>query len=184
MRPWLAPCQLLNRSLMRCMPSSRSLAENLGATLLASPSGDIGPATFSLSRTDSANTQRRPVRANAAAERLMPPTFSTIVVVPVRIASNAATVTISDASSPWSRLLGCDGEARGVGEAEVFVEAAREHRAHVGMAVDQAREKRLAASVVDVGARMRLEDLVGRTDRRDPVAFHRQRHVVCVPHRR
>ena len=100
MRPCFAPCQAVNRSLMRCMPSSRSLGENLGASLLASPSGDIGPATFSLSRMDSANTQRRPVCANAAAERLMPPEFSTIVVVPVRMASNAPTVTISVASSP------------------------------------------------------------------------------------
>src|SRR5207249_3846820 len=77
------------------IPSSRSLGENLGVSLLASPSGDIGPATFSLSRTDSANTQRSPVWANAAAERLMPPEFSTIVVVPVRIASKAPIVTIS-----------------------------------------------------------------------------------------
>ena len=100
MRPCFAPCQLVNRSSMRCRPSSRSLGENLGASLFASPSVDIGPATFSLSRTDSANTQRRPVRASAAAERLMLPVFSTIVVVPVRIASSAATVTISVASSP------------------------------------------------------------------------------------
>ena len=33
-------------------------------------------------------------------------TFSTIVVVPVRIASSAATLTISVFSSPWSRLAG------------------------------------------------------------------------------
>ena len=85
---------------MRCMPSSRSLGENRGASLLASPSGDIGPATFSLSRIDSANTQRRPVCASAAADRPMPPAFSTIVVVPVRIASSAPTVTISVPSSP------------------------------------------------------------------------------------
>ena len=88
------------------MPSSRSLGENLGVSLLASPSGDIGPATFSLSRTDSANTQRSPVWANAAAERLMPPEFSTIVVVPVRIASKAPIVTISVPSSPCRRLAG------------------------------------------------------------------------------
>ena len=100
MRPCLAPCHALNRSLMRCRPSSRSLGENLGATLLASPAGDIGPSTFSLSRIDSANTQRRPVCANAAADLLMPPAFSTMVVVPVRIASSAPTVTISVASSP------------------------------------------------------------------------------------
>ena len=88
------------------MPSSRNFAENLGASLAASPSGDIGPATFSLSRIDSANTQRRPDCANAAADRAMPPAFSTIVVVPVRIASSAATVTISVFSSPCRRLAG------------------------------------------------------------------------------
>ena len=36
----------------------------------------------------------------------MPPAFSTNVVVPVRIASSAPTVTISAASSPCSRLVG------------------------------------------------------------------------------
>ena len=85
---------------MRCKPSSRRLGENLGVSLAARRSGDIGPATFSLSRTDSANTQRRPLSANAAASRLMFPVFCTMVVVPVRMASNAATVTISVASSP------------------------------------------------------------------------------------
>jgi len=44
----------------------------------------MGPATFSLSRIDSANTQRSPVCARAAAKRPMPSEFSTIVVVPVR----------------------------------------------------------------------------------------------------
>ena len=41
MRPCLAPCHLVNKSLMRCKPSSRSLAENLGVTLVASPSSEI-----------------------------------------------------------------------------------------------------------------------------------------------
>ena len=68
-------------SLLRAVPGREQVVDALhalvaqpgartwGATLLASPSGDIGPATFSLSRIDSANTQRRPVCANAAAER-------------------------------------------------------------------------------------------------------------------
>ena len=100
MRPSFAPCHAANRSLIRCMPSSRSFGENLGEALFASASTDIGPATFSLSRIDSANTQRRPVCASAAAEPLMPLTFSTIVVVPVRIASSAPILTISVCSSP------------------------------------------------------------------------------------
>jgi hypothetical protein len=66
----------------------------------ARPSGDIGPATFSLSRIDSAKTQRRPVCASAVAWRAMPPEFSTMVVVPVFSASSAPMVTISVPSSP------------------------------------------------------------------------------------
>ena len=43
MRPWFLPCQLVNRSLIRCMPSSRSFGENRGVSLFANPSGAIGP---------------------------------------------------------------------------------------------------------------------------------------------
>ena len=88
------------------MPSSRSFCEKRGVSLFASPSGDSGPGTFSLSRIDSAKTHRKPVGASAAAYRPIPPAFSTNVVVPVRIASSAATVTINVASSPCSRLPG------------------------------------------------------------------------------
>ena len=87
-------------------PRRAAWAENRGRSLLASPSCDIGPGTFSLSRIDSANTQRRPLWASAAAVRPISPTFSTMVVVPVRIASSAATVTISVPSSPLRRLAG------------------------------------------------------------------------------
>jgi hypothetical protein len=73
---------------------------------------------------------------------------------------------------------GLDRQARGVGEAEIFVEPALEDRAHVRVAVHETREDRLAASVVDVGPRVGLEDLVGRTDRHDPVPLHCQRDVV------
>ena len=52
---------------MRCMPSSRSFAENRGVSPLASPSGDNGPGTFSLSRIDSAKTHRKPVFESAPA---------------------------------------------------------------------------------------------------------------------
>ena len=67
MRPLFLPCHAVNRSLMRCMPSSRSFCEKRGVSLFASPSGDNGPGTFSLSRIDSANTQRNPVFASAPA---------------------------------------------------------------------------------------------------------------------
>ncbi len=46
------------------------------------------------------------------------------------------------------------------------------------MAVDQTREQRLSAAVVDLGAAILLEDRVRRTDRRDSVALDRERHVV------
>src|ERR1700721_1028513 len=72
MRPCFAPCQVVNKALMCCMPSSRNLGENLGAGSLASFSGEIGPEPFSRSWMDSANTQRRPVCPNAAADRAMP----------------------------------------------------------------------------------------------------------------
>ncbi len=91
---------------MRCNPSSRSFAEKRGVWLFASPSGDIGPATLSLSRTDSAKMQRSPICASAFACGPIPLEFSTIVVVPVRIASSAPIVIISVASSPRSRLAG------------------------------------------------------------------------------
>jgi len=48
----------------------------------------------------------RPTEGLTAAEALMPPTFSTMVVVPVRSASRAPMVTISVASSPLRRLAG------------------------------------------------------------------------------
>ena len=73
---------------------------------------------------------------------------------------------------------GPDGQARGVGESEVLVEAALERRREVGVTVDEAREERLASPVVDVGVGIRPEDRVGRADRRDPVACDRERHVV------
>ena len=41
-----------------------------------------------------------------------------------------------------------------------------------------AREQRLAASIVYVGAGIRLEDRIGRSDRCDCAAVHRQRHIV------
>ena len=44
--------------------------------------------------------------------------------------------------------------------------------------IDQAREQGLAPSVVDLGLRVRLEDRVGGPDRRDRVAFDRERHIV------
>ena len=52
---------------MRCIPSSRSFAEKRGVSPFARPSGDNGPGTFSLSRIDSANTQRSPVVESAPA---------------------------------------------------------------------------------------------------------------------
>ena len=154
MRPCFSPCHAVNRSSMRCRPSSRSLAENRGASLLASPSGDIGPATFSLSRIDSANTQRRPVCASAAAD-----------------AADAAGI-LHDRRGPGPdrferadrhhqrRLLalqqagGLDGQTRGVREPEVLVEAALEDGSQVRVAVDEAGKQRLAASVVDLGVRI------------------------------
>jgi hypothetical protein len=72
-------------------------------------SGAIGPRTLSASRTASANTHRNPLAANADACGWMLPTFSTIVVVPVRIASSAATLTMSSRSPPSSRLAGETG---------------------------------------------------------------------------
>ena len=91
---------------MRCSPSSRIFGENLGASPFASTSGDIGDPP-SRSVADSANTQRSPVSARAEAVRLVPDTFSTTVVLPVRMASSAPTTAISVASSLEIRLVGC-----------------------------------------------------------------------------
>ncbi len=46
------------------------------------------------------------------------------------------------------------------------------------VAVDQPGKERLAAAVVDIGVRIGLEDLIGRTDRGDPVADNGERDVV------
>jgi len=73
---------------------------------------------------------------------------------------------------------GRDGQVGGVGEAEVLVEAARDDRPHVRVAVDEAGEERLSAPVVLLGPGVGGEDLVGRTDGRDEVALDRERHVV------
>ena len=48
----------------------------------------------------------------------------------------------------------------------------------MGVAVDEAREEGLSPSVVDLGVGIRLEDRAGGTDRRDLVAFDRERHLV------
>ena len=48
----------------------------------------------------------------------------------------------------------------------------------MGVAVNEAGEERLAAPVVDLGLGIRLEDLVGGADRRDPAGVDRERHVV------
>ena len=70
------------------------------------------------------------------------------------------------------------GQTVAVGEAEVLVEPAGDRRAQMGVAVDQAREERLAAAVVDLGLGILLENLVGRPDGRDDAALDRQRDVV------
>jgi hypothetical protein len=49
----------------------------------------------------------------------------------------------------------------------------------VRVAVDQAGEQRLAAPAVDLGAGIRLEELIGGSNRRDPVAIHRKRDLVA-----
>jgi hypothetical protein len=48
----------------------------------------------------------------------------------------------------------------------------------MGVTVDETREEGLPPSVVDLGSGMRRQDGVGWTDRRDPVAFDRERDVV------
>ena len=68
-RPSRAPCQALNRSLMRWSPSSRSRAENRGVSLTACAIArvDTGPGTFSASRIPSAKTHRSPESASTPA---------------------------------------------------------------------------------------------------------------------
>ena len=90
------------------MPSSRSRSEKRGVSLTASAIArvDIGPGTFSASRIPSAKTQRSPESASTAAWRWMFPVYSTMVVVPVRRASSAATCTMRLPSSPSRRLAG------------------------------------------------------------------------------
>ena len=163
---------------MRCRPSSRSFAEKRGVVPVARPSGDSGPGTFSLSRTPSANTQRSPVFDNALACRPMLLENSTIVVVPVRIASSAPMVVKSVASSPCSRLPGLHLDVGGIRKSEIFVEAALERGAEVRVAIDEPRHERLAAPVVDVGVRILLHDGVVLPDRDDAIALHGERHAL------
>ena len=91
---------------MRFMPSSRIFGEKRGASPRARISGVIGDPP-SRSVADSANTQRSPVLASSDAVAAVPPTFSTTVVLPVRIASSAPTTAISVFSSRDIRLPGC-----------------------------------------------------------------------------
>ena len=79
---------------------------------------------------------------------------------------------------PLEETGGRDREVRGVREAEVLVEAARDDRPHVGVSVDEAGEEGLAASVVLLGAGIVGEDRSGRPDRRNPVALDRESHVI------
>ena len=107
----------------------------------------------------------------------MPPAFSTIVVVPVRMRFERGDRHHQGLLVALEQAGGPDGQARGIGESEVLVEAALEDRGHVRVAVDQARQQRLAAAVVDLGVRILPEDLsVG------PIAAilspNRERHIV------
>lgn len=107
---------------MRCMPSSRSFVEKRGVPLAASFSGDIGPgAPVSRSRMNSANTQRCPVPASAAAYVWICHMFSSMVVAPERMLSSAPTTAMSAVSSDDSdidaRCLVCmTGDDGGVRE--------------------------------------------------------------------
>ena len=170
------------------MPSSRSFCEKRGVWLFASPSGESGPGTFSLSRIDSANTHRSPVFESAAAYRSMPPAFSTNVVVPVRIASSAPTTVISVASSPCSRLPGWTGSFAEFGKPKSSLKPRCSVAVRCAWQLIEAGKDRLVASVVDVGVGILLEDLGGWTNRGNLVAHHRERHVVLngigVHHRR
>ena len=163
---------------MRCMPSSRSFCENRGVSLFARPSGDSGPGTFSLSRIDSANTQRRPVFDNAPHSgqcRRRSRRRSSCRCESLRARRRS---TISLASSPCSRLPGCTVSFAEFGNPKSSLKPRCKRRGQVRVAVDQAGEERLAAPVVDIRVRIALEDLIGRADRRDLVADNGQRHVV------
>src|SRR5688572_32925292 len=70
------------------------------------------------------------------------------------------------------------GQLRGIGKSEVFVEPARERRTEMRVTVDEARNERLAAAVVDVGVGILLEDRIRSPNRRDAIALHRQRDIV------
>jgi hypothetical protein len=48
----------------------------------------------------------------------------------------------------------------------------------VGVTVDEAREQRLSAAVVDVGVAISPENRVGGADRHNRVAFDRERDIV------
>ena len=155
MRPCFAPCHVVNRSLMRCMPSSRSFGENRGASLLRQPVG-----------------RHRARHVLAIADRLREHAAQAGLRQRGGGAADAAGILddrrragphrFQRADGDHQRALfalkqagGLDGQARGVGESEVLVEAALERRREVGVTVDQAREERLAAPVVDVGVRIR-----------------------------
>ena len=74
--------------------------------------------------------------------------------------------------------IGLDGEARGIRKAEILVEATLKSGRQMHVTVDETRQKRFPTAVVDVGVGTRGEDGVCWTDRRDPVALDRERHVV------
>src|SRR5262249_45916779 len=66
---------------------------------------------------------------------------------------------------------GTNTQAGRVGEAKVLVETPLERCRQMCMAVDETRKDGFAASVVDVGIGVFLEDVVVGADRRDLVAF-------------
>ena len=178
MRPWFLPCHAVNRSLMRCRPSSRSFAEKRRRHALGQAFGRHGPGHvlavangFGEDPAQPGPRQRRGVAADAAG------------VLDQRGGARANGFERADGGHQRALFAlqqagGLHGQPRRVGEAEVFVEAAAERLREVRVAVDQAGEQRLAAAVVDLGVGIRLEHLVGRADRGDRVAGHRQRDVV------
>jgi hypothetical protein len=71
-----------------------------------------------------------------------------------------------------------DGEAGGIRKSEVLIETTGERRREMGVTVDETGEQGLSASVIHLGVWISFQNRVALADRRDAVAFNRERHVV------
>ena len=164
---------------MRCMPSSRSLAENLRRLALGEPlgrhrAGDVLAVADRLrEHAAQSGLRQRGGGAADAAGVLDDRRGAGADALPARRPSPSA--CLLRPGGGWSGWTASRAE---LGNPKSSLKPRASVAARCAWQLIRPGKQRLAASVVDLGVGIRPEDRIGRADRRDRVAFDRERHVV------